>query len=397
MTPVQKDGNEVKAQFQLDGQSSYIGTFRLSGDGQLSTDEIEFELPDGGVGSFALSPAQLELVDLPLTVSVFNFLDASGNALTLAAQSLQFALACTSNACAALPKPQDKSVPGAGQAGNCMGPSGDCDRLFFTVVDRPIAVPLIGGLAEFVKGEEARHRGAVLVCAKGGSIFTEAVGGISAGTDETDRGIVQGAFENGVGTMSAGYKLIKQREINPECCGWFRQRLKEQVDSYNRAVSNGAIGYTYFAHESSNTEVCSLHCIGGVCPAPSPSTESEFRNGVQQQKLYFNCRTQVNDYAAIADSAANAPECNLGEPESPPECGYMTWECIPDSVNSSLNPPMWHSSEGCTNILTEEPERCAGISMENSPCSRIYDQGTGAWKDAFYRLGEKVLINCVPN
>lgn len=274
--------------------------------------------------------------------------------------------------------------------------------LFFVVVERSIDTPFATSVFEFISGV-GRHKGAVLVCIKDGNVSTQAVGGFPT-SDPIDQNIVNRAFVNGGIPLDKDAKLVIQKEISLACCGKLQESLKVTFEDYVDAMNKGTIAYGYFAHELAPTETCSFQCIGGVCPKPPPQTESEVKNGVKDGKLFVNCRTQVNDYLAIADKIANAEECKLIPPPLPPsECGTITWWCRKDIVNPAINPAMWWDG-GNFNEVSDLPAGCnhkppgkvcvPPVSMENSPCSSVYDVISGQWKNASYILNDSVTMNC---
>ena len=235
------------------------------------------------------------------------------------------------------------------------------------------------------------------MCIKDGRVITEAVGGISPSTDATDQEIIKQAFENGGKPLEADVTLVIKKEISQECCDWLKLSLKDASDAYKNAFANETVAYQYFGHEQAPAETCSFQCIGGVCPKPAPQTESEVKNGVKNGKLGVNCVTQVRDYASTADKIANAPECNL--PAPPSDCGTITWWCRKDIVDPVINSPMWWGGgnfdgnvAGCKNI--PPGKNCSAVSMENSPCSKLYDVNSGQWKDAVYFVDDSVTMNC---
>ena len=406
LTAVSKDAIAVRTQFQISDLFSYTGSFELSEEvgplqGQFYGEEIQVGLPDGKIGIFQFPRGMDGLISLPVIISVFQHTTAAAEKMSLASPGVatQLALACTFGACGAQQligaKPEK---PGGGSCS--IGTSGQCDRFFFTAVERPINLPFVTSVVEFVKGGVARHQGATLVCIKDGKVITEAVGGISPTTDATDQGIVKQAFENSGQPLFNDAEVVYQ-EISLACCGKLQDSVKANSKNYEEATNRGLIAYGYFAHEGKPTETCSFNCIDGKCPGRSPpQTESEFINGVKEGILYVNCRTQVKDYQADVDRIANEDECKVIPPPLPPsECGTITWTCRKDIVNSAINPPMWWDGgnfdgnvAGCRN--KPPGKNCwPPVSMENSPCSKVYDVKSG-WNDALYFLGDSVTMNC---
>ena len=89
-----------------------------------------------------------------------------------------------------------------------------------------------------------------------------------------------------------------------------------------------------------------------------------------------NCINKcVKNTKAAADLCVRPPP-----PPSSSDCGTATWTCIPDIVDSAINPPMWHATSWCAKPTGKN---CGSPSMENSPCTRVlkgpFDDGDGVF------------------
>lgn len=405
LTAVSKDAIAVRTQFQISDLFSYTGSFELSEEvgalqGQFYGEEIQVGLPDGKIGIFQFPRGMDDLISLPVIISVFQHTTAAAEKMSLASPGVatQLALACTFGACGAQQlREANPEKPGGGSCS--IGTSGQCDRFFFAVVERTFEHPVLTSqIVEYWRGGVARHQGAVLVCIKDGTVIAKAVGGFPE-SDPIDVGLVKEAFVN-LGQPPNKDVDLKYQEISLACCGNLQKRLKVTAENYEDAFKRKTVAFINFAHEGKPTETCSFNCIDGRCPGGLLQTEDEFIAGVKEGILSVNCRTVVKDYQADVDRIANEDECKVIPPPLPPsDCGTITWTCRKDIVNSAINPPMWWDGgnfdgnvAGCRN--KPSGKNCwPPVSMENSPCSKVYDVKSG-WNDALYFLGDSVTMNC---
>lgn len=111
----------------------------------------------------------------------------------------------------------------------------------------------------------------------------------------------------------------------------------------------------------------------------------------------------------VKNTKAAADHCATTSP--PPEsssnssdCGTATWTCVPDIVDSAINPPMWHATSWCAKPAGKN---CGSPSMQNSPCTRVlkgpFDDGDGVftrwwsgdWESASKVVGDTYIAPCI--